>query len=59
MDASCFFRPVADIRTTRTHAAHAGVAELLVFHPVDIVAKRLMSNKAKVRILINRQTAHV
>ena len=25
-----------------------GVAELLVFHPVDTVAKRLMSNKAKV-----------
>ena len=27
---------------------HTGVAELLVFHPVDTVAKRLMSNKAKV-----------
>ncbi|KAH7907803.1 mitochondrial carrier protein [Hygrophoropsis aurantiaca] len=26
----------------------SGVAELLVFHPVDTVAKRLMSNKAKV-----------
>lgn len=26
-----------------------GVAELLIFHPVDTVAKRLMSNKAKVR----------
>lgn len=25
-----------------------GVAELLIFHPVDTVAKRLMSNKAKV-----------
>lgn len=25
-----------------------GVAELLVFHPVDTIAKRLMSNKAKV-----------
>ena len=26
----------------------AGVAELLIFHPVDTIAKRLMSNKAKV-----------
>ncbi|ELU37652.1 carrier protein [Rhizoctonia solani AG-1 IA] len=26
----------------------SGVAELLVFHPVDTIAKRLMSNKAKV-----------
>ena len=26
----------------------AGVAELLVFHPVDTIAKRLMSNKSKV-----------
>ncbi|KAF8638875.1 hypothetical protein AX17_001930 [Amanita inopinata Kibby_2008] len=26
----------------------SGVAELLIFHPVDTVAKRLMSNKAKV-----------
>jgi len=25
-----------------------GIAELLIFHPVDTVAKRLMSNKAKV-----------
>ncbi|KAG5650172.1 Mitochondrial GTP/GDP carrier protein 1 [Sphagnurus paluster] len=25
----------------------AGIAELLIFHPVDTVAKRLMSNKAK------------
>ncbi|KZW03798.1 mitochondrial carrier [Exidia glandulosa HHB12029] len=25
----------------------AGIAELLVFHPVDTIAKRLMSNKAK------------
>ncbi|KAG6896060.1 Mitochondrial GTP/GDP carrier protein 1 [Termitomyces sp. T32_za158] len=28
--------------------AHSGIAELLIFHPVDTVAKRLMSNKAKV-----------
>lgn len=27
----------------------AGVAELIVFHPVDTIAKRLMSNKSKVR----------
>jgi len=31
----------------------AGVAELLIFHPVDTIAKRLMSNKAKVLL---RQT---
>jgi hypothetical protein len=28
--------------------AIVGVAELLIFHPVDTIAKRLMSNKAKV-----------
>ncbi|KAJ3996974.1 mitochondrial carrier domain-containing protein [Lentinula boryana] len=28
----------------------SGVAELLIFHPVDTVAKRLMSNKAKVSL---------
>lgn len=28
----------------------AGVAELLLFHPVDTVAKRLMSNKSKVHL---------
>ena len=27
-----------------------GIAELLVFHPVDTIAKRLMSNKSKVRL---------
>ena len=26
----------------------SGIAELLIFHPVDTVAKRLMSNKGKV-----------
>ena len=26
----------------------SGIAELLIFHPVDTVAKRLMSNKDKV-----------
>ena len=31
----------------------AGVAELLVFHPVDTIAKRLMSNKAKVRCVLH------
>ena len=34
--------------TTRHRRFSPGVAELLVFHPVDTVAKRLMSNKAKV-----------
>ena len=28
--------------------ASAGVAELVIFHPVDTIAKRLMSNKSKV-----------
>lgn len=27
----------------------AGIAELMVFHPVDTTAKRLMSNVGKVR----------
>ena len=31
-----------------TPTAVPGIAELLIFHPVDTVAKRLMSNKAKV-----------
>ena len=34
---------------TRLNEAFAGVAELVVFHPVDTIAKRLMSNKSKVR----------
>jgi hypothetical protein len=33
--------------------AWIGVAELLIFHPVDTVAKRLMSNKAKVRFYLD------
>jgi hypothetical protein len=28
--------------------AIVGIAELLIFHPVDTIAKRLMSSKAKV-----------
>jgi hypothetical protein len=40
----------------------AGIAELLIFHPVDTVAKRLMSNQAKVSLstlspIIFRDTA--
>ena len=31
-----------------TKRLFAGVSELLIFHPVDTIAKRLMSNKAKV-----------
>ncbi|KAJ7467976.1 mitochondrial carrier protein [Mycena latifolia] len=30
---------------------YLGITELLIFHPFDTVAKRLMSNKAKVRII--------
>jgi hypothetical protein len=33
---------------TRSRLWSLGVAELLIFHPVDTIAKRLMSNKAKV-----------
>lgn len=32
----------------------SGVAELMVFHPVDTVAKRLMSNKDKTAKVSNR-----
>lgn len=31
----------------------AGVAELLIFHPVDTVAKRLMSNQTKITSVLN------
>jgi hypothetical protein len=34
--------------TSHSVRAIEGVAELLIFHPVDTIAKRLMSNKAKV-----------
>jgi hypothetical protein len=34
--------------TQITKKGFAGVSELLIFHPVDTIAKRLMSNKAKV-----------
>ena len=27
-----------------------GIAELLIFHPVDTIAKRLMSNTSQVRL---------
>lgn len=31
-------------------SASSGILELIIFHPVDTVAKRLMSNQNKVRI---------
>lgn len=31
----------------------SGIAELAVFHPVDTVSKRLMSNEAKVGAIIS------
>ena len=34
--------------TQMTTKGLTGVSELLIFHPVDTIAKRLMSNKAKV-----------
>jgi len=37
----------------------SGVAELLVFHPVDTVAKRLMSNKNKVCALIGTSCSRI
>jgi len=39
---------VALVLTSCCLRASLGVAELLVFHPVDTIAKRLMSNKGKV-----------
>ena len=39
---------VARVLTNSCLRASLGVAELLIFHPVDTIAKRLMSNKAKV-----------
>ena len=39
---------VARVLTSSCLRASLGVAELLIFHPVDTIAKRLMSNKAKV-----------
>jgi hypothetical protein len=30
----------------------AGIAELMVFHPVDTIAKRLMSNSGKVSLSV-------
>jgi hypothetical protein len=32
-------------------SASSGILELIIFHPVDTVAKRLMSNQTKVCIL--------
>lgn len=41
------------LTTTHTRITlRLGVAELVVFHPVDTIAKRLMSNKGKVSILM-------
>jgi hypothetical protein len=40
-----FIRSFKASKLTRTLT---GVAELLIFHPVDTIAKRLMSNQAKV-----------
>lgn len=34
-------------------AGTAGIAELMIFHPVDTTAKRLMSNHGKVQLFRN------
>jgi hypothetical protein len=39
---------IARLLTSYCIWASLGIAELLIFHPVDTIAKRLMSNKAKV-----------
>jgi hypothetical protein len=39
---------IAPVLTGIRMRANIGIAELLIFHPVDTIAKRLMSNKAKV-----------
>jgi len=47
---------LSDVRSRESATARilgsgtSGVAELLVFHPVDTIAKRLMSNKTKVSL---------
>lgn len=43
-----FSRHVQRVLTLRVLCI--GIAELMIFHPVDTVAKRLMSNKTKVRV---------
>ena len=50
---TCYFTSLtpsnmARVLTSSYIWASLGVAELLIFHPVDTIAKRLMSNKAKV-----------
>ena len=42
----CFYNTIAI--QILIYMVFQGIAELLIFHPVDTVAKRLMSNKAKV-----------
>ncbi|KIM73522.1 hypothetical protein PILCRDRAFT_829105 [Piloderma croceum F 1598] len=48
--------PISSGKSSESGAARmlgsgsAGVAELLIFHPVDTIAKRLMSNQAKVSL---------
>ena len=46
--ASGSFAFLSDYLPFNLHRMYVGVAELLIFHPVDTVAKRLMSNKTKV-----------
>jgi hypothetical protein len=40
------------MRAWLTVTGCAGIAELMVFHPVDTTAKRLMSNVGKVRLQV-------
>ena len=44
------------VLTSNCIRASLGVAELLIFHPVDTIAKRLMSNKVKVYLYISFHT---
>lgn len=39
-------------------SASSGVLELLIFHPVDTVAKRLMSNQTRVSCMISGTTSN-
>jgi hypothetical protein len=45
-------QPLTAMRTWLTVLGCAGIAELMVFHPVDTTAKRLMSNVGKVRLQV-------
>lgn len=44
----CSPLPIAVYRLSNSSPGTAGIAELMVFHPVDTIAKRLMSNQTRI-----------